>query len=124
MGFAILRELLDRDPAAQRRAVDQPVWDATRRLIDLPNRLRGKAPRDSDALLVQALVAFSESQRPLFLEADEAFEASDPAREAWIRLSPRTLQARAALSASQLTDSPLFTTYGNYSIYSRSEPVP
>jgi hypothetical protein len=124
MEFGVLRELLDGNPAARRRAPDQPVWDATYRLIDLPNRLRGSAPRDSDALLVQVLVALSESQRPLFLQTDDAFEVSDPAGEAWIQVSPGTMQARTVLSTAQLTESPLFTTYGNYSIYSRSEPLP
>jgi hypothetical protein len=124
MVFDVLREFLDSNPAARRRVPDQPVWDVRRRLLDLPNRLRGRPPRDSDALLVQALALFSESRRPLFLEADDAFDATDPARDGWTQLSPRTMQARGALSAGQFTDSPLFTDYGNYSIYSRSEPVP
>jgi hypothetical protein len=123
MTFDSLRELLDRNPAAHRRAPDKPVWDVTYRLLDLPNRLRGRERRDSEALLVQALVSLSESKRPLFFESDDAFEPSDPVRDAWVQLSPRIWRARTALIAKEVSDSPLLTTYGNYSAYLRSEAL-
>jgi hypothetical protein len=124
VAFGTLSDLLDNNPAARRRAPDQPVWDVRYRIVDLPNQLRGRERRDSDALLIQALLALSASQCPLFLHTDDAFETSDPASEAWIRESSGTMRARTALSAARLSESPLFTTYGNYSIYSRSEPLP
>jgi hypothetical protein len=124
VAFGTLSELLDDNPAAQRRAPDQPVWGVRYRIVDLPNRLRGKERRDSDALLIQALLALSASQRPLFLQSADAFETSDPAGKAWLPESPGTMRARTALSVEHLSGSPLFTNYGNYSIYSRSEPLP